>query len=339
MAIYTPQQLVSASNATYTTNGVGAISGASVRALNLDWISSSVLLDASNKITGSQVLSGSLRIINNTTAGITVTGSGGSSVTMDKRSYNALGINAPGVDMYSQIFGNDTGTAGQYIGVISSDFVTTDVEYAVVATATGLTFSDYDPVSAGNYVNYMTIAPNLGNNPAPQFKRSVSITGSLTIQSGSGDLFVHGHKQFNGGMFQNNTTLSGSAGVSQSIELPVTDLSYGVSISNSSRITVANAGVYNIQFSAQCEAPGGADTVYIWFKKNGTNITDSATKVVMPNNTAQTMTVNILAEAAANDYFELAWQNANGTGRILSEAASGNIPLIPAVIVTVTQVR
>lgn len=339
MAIYTPQQLVSASNATYTTNGVGAISGASVRALNLDWVSSSALLNASNVFTANQVITGSLRIISNSTGALTITGStAGIAATLSDRSYNVIGFQAPGVDVFSQLFSSDTGTSGQYIGALKSDF-SVDVEHAIIVNTGSITFNDFDNGSVFNYVPYMSIAPNLGNNPAPQFKRSVSITGSLTIQSGSGDLFVHGNKQFNGGMFQNNSTLSGSAGVSQSIALPVTDLSYGVSISNNSRITVANSGVYNIQFSAQCEAPGGADTVYIWFKKNGTNITDSATKVVMPNNTAQTMTVNILAEAVANDYFELAWQNANGTGRILSEAASGNIPLIPAVIVTVTQVR
>ena len=60
MAIYTPSQLVSASNATYTTNGVGDITGATVRSLNSNWISSSVLLNANNTISGSQVISGSV---------------------------------------------------------------------------------------------------------------------------------------------------------------------------------------------------------------------------------------------------------------------------------------
>jgi len=44
MAIYTPAQLASASNATYTTNGVGDITGATVRSLNTSWISSSILV-------------------------------------------------------------------------------------------------------------------------------------------------------------------------------------------------------------------------------------------------------------------------------------------------------
>jgi hypothetical protein len=59
MAIYTSTQLVSASNATYTTNGAGAITGATVRSLNLDWISSSVLVNGNNTITGSLTITGS----------------------------------------------------------------------------------------------------------------------------------------------------------------------------------------------------------------------------------------------------------------------------------------
>ena len=32
---------------------------------------------------------------------------------------------------------------------------------------------------------------------------SLNVTGSITVQSGSGDLYVHGHKQFNVGALQN----------------------------------------------------------------------------------------------------------------------------------------
>jgi hypothetical protein len=51
------------------------------------------------------------------------------------------------------------------------------------------------------------------------------------------------------------------------------------------------------------------------------------------------MTVNFVLPLAANDYFEVVWQNTNGDGVLLAENASGNIPAIPAVILTVSQVR
>ena len=139
--------------------------------------------------------------------------------------------------------------------------------------------------------------------------------------------------------FWSTTTQSGSAGVSGSIQFNNSGSFYNISVVNGTQLQVANAGVYNIQFSAQIETSGGADTVYLWYKKNGTNIPDSATKVVLANNTAQVMTVNILDEAVANDYYEIGYQTLNGNATVLAEAASGNIPTIPSVIATIFQIR
>jgi hypothetical protein len=51
------------------------------------------------------------------------------------------------------------------------------------------------------------------------------------------------------------------------------------------------------------------------------------------------MTVNIFDTANANDYYEIAWENKNNNGRLLYQAASGNVPSTPSVITTITQVR
>jgi hypothetical protein len=163
-------------------------------------------------------------------------------------------------------------------------------------------------------------------------------TGSLSIQSGSA-FFANGNRQYNVGAFQSNVTQSGSANVSQSMNFEVTDISSGVSIASNSRITLANSGTYNIQFSAQTLADAGADDVYIWLKKNGTNVQASAGHVVLSNNEELIAAWNYVVDAAASDYFELAWQNTAGDAVLLSEAASGNVPSIPSVILTVTQVR
>jgi len=62
MAQYNASQLTSASNATYITNISGAIDAASVRSLNTDWVSSSVLLNQANIFTGDQTITGSLNV-------------------------------------------------------------------------------------------------------------------------------------------------------------------------------------------------------------------------------------------------------------------------------------
>jgi hypothetical protein len=163
-----------------------------------------------------------------------------------------------------------------------------------------------------------------------------TITGSLSI---SGSLTVNGNLQYNVGAFFSTASQSGSAGVSQSMTFDTTDISNGVSIVSGSRITLANAGTYNIQFSAQVLADAGADDIAIWLKKNGTNVSNSAGKLALANNEEQIASWNYVANAIANDYYEIAYQTLNGDAILLYEAASGNIPAIPSIILTVTQNR
>ena len=105
-----------------------------------------------------------------------------------------------------------------------------------------------------------------------------------------------------------------------------------------SKIFVANTGVYNFQFSAQLDKTGGsASAVYIWPRVNGVNLADSATKIVIdgPNNEI-VAAWNFVLVLEAGDYFELAWQSSDTDVVIPYVAASGNIPAIPSIILTVT---
>ena len=167
---------------------------------------------------------------------------------------------------------------------------------------------------------------------------SVDINGTTTIQSGS-SFFANGNKQFNVGAFSSLVTQSGSAGVSQSVNFEVTDISEGISIASNSRITLANRGTYSITFSAQIKADGGQDTLWMWLKKNGSNVANTSTKIVGKNGEETVLTVNYVVDASSNDYYELVWQNLNGYADLLYEGTSGNYPAIPSIILTVTQVR
>lgn len=144
---------------------------------------------------------------------------------------------------------------------------------------------------------------------------------------------------FNEGQFAQTGTLTAASGVSGSISYDISGSVNGITLVSGSRLTIPTAGVYNIQFSAQWDAASGADTGWAWFKKNGTNIANSNSKVQLPNNTSNIMTVNILETAAVGDYYEVAWQNNGGHARLLGEAATGNLPAIPSVITTITQVN
>lgn len=107
-----------------------------------------------------------------------------------------------------------------------------------------------------------------------------------------------------------------------------------------SKIYVADRGIYNFQFSAQLDKTGGsASAVYIWPRVNGVNIPNSATKVTIDGPNSEIVAAwNFVLVLDANDYFELAWQSSDTDVVIREEAASGNIPEIPSIILTVTWV-
>lgn len=107
-----------------------------------------------------------------------------------------------------------------------------------------------------------------------------------------------------------------------------------------SRVYVAEEAIYNIQFSAQLDKSGGsASAVYIWLMVNGVNVANSATKVVIDGPNSEIAAAwNFVLPLAENDYFELAWQSSDTNVFLAEEPATGNIPEIPSVILTVTWV-
>jgi hypothetical protein len=110
--------------------------------------------------------------------------------------------------------------------------------------------------------------------------------------------------------------------------------------SPTSKIFINETGIYNFQFSAQLDKTGGsASAVYIWPRINGVNLPDSATKIVIdgPNNEI-VAAWNFVLVLQANDYFELAWQSSDTDVVIPYVAATGNIPAIPSIILTVVWV-
>jgi hypothetical protein len=106
---------------------------------------------------------------------------------------------------------------------------------------------------------------------------------------------------------------------------------------DTTRVYITQTGIYNIQFSAQLDKTGGgASAVYIWIRVNGQNVSHSATKMVIdgPNNEV-VAAWNWMLTLRANDYIELAWSSPD-TDVVLAEIpASGNVPEIPSVILTV----
>lgn len=137
-----------------------------------------------------------------------------------------------------------------------------------------------------------------------------------------------------------------AAGVAEQVLIDETDIANGVTLDSATgNITVTNAGVYNIQFSAQVENFGNdfGDTV-IWFKINGNNLPATASycsSVAQHGGTpgSNIVTVNIFQNLAANDVIALGWTSVSGTTTLSSIPTVGStIPQSPAVIVTVNRI-
>ena len=145
------------------------------------------------------------------------------------------------------------------------------------------------------------------------------------------------------GSFYDSTTQSAAAvNTAYAMTFNNTVAANGVSIgSPTSCITVANTGVYNIQFSAQLDKTAGATGyIYIWLDINGTTVADSAGVVAIQGTSAEAIaTWNYVVSLTAGQYFRLMWSTDDTRVKLTAIAAAAPVPAIPSVILTVTQVN
>lgn len=119
-----------------------------------------------------------------------------------------------------------------------------------------------------------------------------------------------------------------------------------ISGSLSSMITAAQAGVYDIQFSAQlANTSATAYDVDIWFKKNDQTIPDSNSRFTVPGKHGSTnghliAALNFFIDLDVGDYVEIVWRTENSDVFIeySSPQTSPLRPAVPSVIATASYV-
>lgn len=142
-----------------------------------------------------------------------------------------------------------------------------------------------------------------------------------------------------GSFYDTTDQTAASANVAYGMTFNSTDLSVGVTIgSPTSRVYVDRPNVYNIQFSAQfINTGGGAHDAWIWLRKNGTDVPNTATALrVEGNNTQDVAAWNFLLQMNTGDYFELMWEVSDTALSLQTDPASAVHPAIPSIILTVT---
>jgi hypothetical protein len=148
------------------------------------------------------------------------------------------------------------------------------------------------------------------------------------------------------GAFQDGTDqTAANTTTAYAITFDTTDFNNGVTLSNSSRLNVSQAGIYNIQFSIQFKnTTNDTQDVDVWFKKNGTKIDNSNSRFGLPARKSSgdpshlISAMNFFVSMETNDYVELMWRPSDVGVSIEHYAASSTPtrPAIPSVIATVT---
>ena len=197
--------------------------------------------------------------------------------------------------------------------------------------------------------------PNLGS-PAPAYDQGFFGTAfgglnvyftKLTAVFGT-ILGPRGGKYINApyGAFQDGTDqVAANTTTAYAITFDTTDFSNGVTLSNSSRLNVSQAGIYNLQFSIQfTNTTNASQDVDVWFRKNGTNIDKSNSRFgFAPRKGVNdpyhiVAALNFFVSLSANDYIQIMWRPSDVGVQIEHYAASSSPtrPVVPSVIATLS---
>ena len=169
------------------------------------------------------------------------------------------------------------------------------------------------------------------------FTKLVNVVGSLIGPRGS--------KYLNApyGAFQSTVDqTAAAANTAYAMTLNTTDYANGVSIASSSRITVADRGIWNLQWSGQFENPDSQDhDARVWLKINGTVVTGSTGFFAIPSkhgsvNGHALVGWNYFLSLNATDYVELWWETDSTQVSIQTYAAAGSYPSTASLIATMS---
>jgi len=163
------------------------------------------------------------------------------------------------------------------------------------------------------------------------FSQLDNLTGVLLGESGGRYI------RFPYGAFSSDQDQTATANTATLMTLNTTDFSNDVSIS-SSKITVANAGIYNLQFSAQFQNTDNAiQDISIWLKQDGVDIPGSTGFVSIPARKSasageeahEIIGWNYYVSMTAGQYIEIYWSTTLASVTIQHYAA-GTSPTRPS---------
>jgi hypothetical protein len=140
------------------------------------------------------------------------------------------------------------------------------------------------------------------------------------------------------GSFYDTTTQAATViNTAKAITFNTTDLSQGVFLSTTSRVMVDTEGIYNFDTSFQLDKTAGGTGIFdFWFRLNGVDVTDSASRIRVQGNNAEVFSsLNYFFDLKANDYVELMFAVTDLSVEVAAFPAAAPHPGIPSIILTV----
>lgn len=190
------------------------------------------------------------------------------------------------------------------------------------------------PTMPGKMTKFKPTAPNI----------VVSVAAVLSVHESAGILLVRPTifpRLFYGTFSSIANQFATEVNTPYAVQFDTTQIANGHHIGPvASRIVAENSGLYNYKFSIQLVSTNSSSKdVYIWFRKNGVDIPDSASrKTITGNGVFDVAAWDITVSMLPNDYFEIMWATTNTTVNITAPATTSFCPAIPSVLLTVSEI-
>lgn len=211
---------------------------------------------------------------------------------------------------------------GNVGGIDTSAFSAGDILYA-------------SPTVAGALTNVKPTAPD----------NVIPMAAVLISSATAGDIFVRPtieQQKYYGEFTKTSDQSPAVINTAYALTFDNTEIAEGISIgSPASRIVVVQSGLYQFDATVQIgSSSSSAKTVWLWFRKNGTDIANSARLVTININNGYTaVSMNEFFSLAANDRIEIMFAADNTAITVDNVAATAFAPAAPAVVLAVSQIQ
>lgn len=142
-----------------------------------------------------------------------------------------------------------------------------------------------------------------------------------------------------GVFFDSADQTQASVNTAKPVEWDTTGFSNGIS-TNGTKITVANAGMYHIDFSAQVYSDSSsAKKVWFWPRINGIDISGSTMLFTVSNNThSNTVARSSVFQFEDGDYLEAMWAVDDTNAWLKAESATAFAPSAPSSVLSICRI-